>query len=154
MVKSESQEALHPRKLEINFEELLKEKEEAERRRKAEERKQKLEQEKEAFEQLRKEMGEEEINESSDVISKEYEELIKLKRTGSIQAKNLKSKFEKIKQLTEEEIQKKIEMERERRKAIDDEIKQREAERAHEVKGFKCCMNNLLLFCRTYSKFL
>ncbi|MED6242410.1 hypothetical protein ATANTOWER_004266, partial [Ataeniobius toweri] len=132
MVKSESQEGLHPRKLEINFEELLKEKEEAERRRKAEERKQKLEQEKEAFEQLRKEMGEEEINESSDVISKEYEELIKLKRTGSIQAKNLKSKFEKIKQLTEEEIQKKIEMERERRKAIDDEIKQREAERAHE----------------------
>ena len=42
MVKSESQEALHPRKLEINFEELLKEKEEAERRRKAEERKKKM----------------------------------------------------------------------------------------------------------------
>lgn len=58
MVKSESQEALHPRKLEINFEELLKEKEEAERRRKAEERKKKLEQEKQEFEQLRKEMGE------------------------------------------------------------------------------------------------
>uniref|UniRef100_A0A3B5R4Y1 Nexilin n=1 Tax=Xiphophorus maculatus TaxID=8083 RepID=A0A3B5R4Y1_XIPMA len=133
MVKSESQEALHPRKLEINFEELLKEKEEAERRRKAEERKKKLEQEKQEFEQLRKEMGEEEINESSDVISTEYEELTKLKKTGSIKAKNLKSKFEKIKQLTEEEIQKKIEMERERRKAIDDEIKQREAERAQEA---------------------
>ncbi|XP_030583401.1 nexilin isoform X2 [Archocentrus centrarchus] len=132
MVKSESQEALHPRKLEINFEELLKEKEEAERRRKAEERKKKLEQEKQEFEQLRQEMGEEEINESSDVVSKEYEELTKLKRTGSIQAKNLKSKFEKIKQLTEEEIQKKIEMERARRKAIDDEIKEREAERFQE----------------------
>ncbi|XP_069555228.1 nexilin isoform X2 [Brachyistius frenatus] len=129
MVKSESQEALHPRKLEINFEELLKEKEETERRHKAEERKKKREQEKQEFEQLRQEMGEDEINESSDVISKEYQELTKLKRTGSIQAKDLKSKFEKIKQLTEEEIQKKIEMERARRKAIDDEIKEREAER-------------------------
>lgn len=80
----------------------------------------------------------EEINESSDVISKEYEELTKLRKTCSIKAKNLKSKFEKIKQLTEEEIQKKIETERERRKAIDDEIKQREAERAQEVKWFEC----------------
>ncbi|XP_022605022.1 nexilin isoform X2 [Seriola dumerili] len=132
LVKSDSQEALHPRKLEINFEELLKEKEEAERRRKAEERKKKMEQEKQEFEQLRQEMGEDEINESSDVVSKEYEELTKLKRTGSIQAKNLKSKFEKIKQLTDEEIQKKIEMERARRKAVDDEIKEREAERFQE----------------------
>lgn len=74
------------------------------------------------------------MNESSDVVSKEYEELTKLKRTGSIQAKNLKSKFEKIKQLTEEEIQKKIEMERARRKAVDDEIKEREAERFQEVR--------------------
>lgn len=215
MVRSESQEALHPRKLEMNFEELLKEKEEAERRRKAEERKKKMEQEKQEFEQLRQEMGEvsleqmnicvdcmsitycitvsakyaggystcfpiyvlnscklmhvvsdcnffsfhvavtfsnmhrgltavqcnlssvsqDEVNESSDVVSKEYEELTKLKRTGSIQAKNLKSKFEKIKQLTEEEIQKKIEMERARRKAIDDEIKERESERFQEVRG-------------------
>ncbi|XP_074491366.1 nexilin isoform X2 [Sebastes fasciatus] len=129
MVKSESQEALHPRKLEMNFEELLKEKEEAERRCKAEERKKKMEQEKQEYEQLRQEMGEDVVNESTDVVSKEYEELTKLKRTGSIQAKNLKSKFEKIKQLTEEEIQKKIEMERARRKAVDDEIKEREAER-------------------------
>ncbi|XP_060889576.1 nexilin isoform X1 [Labrus mixtus] len=132
MVKSPSQEALHPRKLEINFEELLKEKEDAERKRKAEERKKKREQEKQEFEQLRQEMGEDEVNESSDVINKEYEELTKLKRTGSIQAKNLKSKFEKIKQLTEEEIQKKIEMERARRKAVDDEIKERESERFQE----------------------
>uniref|UniRef100_UPI003AB0FC22 nexilin n=1 Tax=Centroberyx gerrardi TaxID=166262 RepID=UPI003AB0FC22 len=132
MVKSESQEALHPRKLEINFEELLKQKEEAERRRKAEERKKKMEQEKQEFEQLRQEMGEDEVNESSDAVSKEYEELTKLKRTGSIQAKNLKSKFEKIKQLTDEEIQKKIEEERARRKAIDEEIKEREAERFQE----------------------
>ncbi|XP_051930354.1 nexilin isoform X4 [Hippocampus zosterae] len=127
--RTESQEALHPGKLEMNFEELLKEKEEAERRRKAEERKQKLEKEKQEFEQLRQEMGEEEVNESAYVVNSEYEELTKLKRTGSIQAKNLKSKFEKIKQLTEEEIQKKIDMERARRKAADDEIKEREAER-------------------------
>ncbi|XP_034556062.1 nexilin isoform X2 [Notolabrus celidotus] len=132
MVKSASQEALHPRRLEMNFEELLKEKEEAERRRKAEERKKKMEQEKQEFEQLRQEMGEDVVNESSDVVNKEYEELTKLKRTGSIQAKNLKSKFEKIKQLSEEEIQKKIEMERARRKAVDDEIKEREAERFQE----------------------
>lgn len=57
-MKSESQEALHPKKLEINFEELLKEKEEAERRRKVEERRKKMEQEKQEFEQLRQEMGE------------------------------------------------------------------------------------------------
>ncbi|KAM6938784.1 nexilin isoform 2-T2 [Lycodopsis pacificus] len=132
MEKSESQEALHPRKLEMNFEELLKEKEEAERRRKAEERKKKMEQEKQEFEQLRQEMGVDEVNESSDVVSKEYEELTKLKRTGSIQAKNLKSKFEKIKQLTEEDIQKKIDTERARRKAVDDEIKERETERFQE----------------------
>ncbi|XP_034438473.1 nexilin isoform X1 [Hippoglossus hippoglossus] len=129
IVKSDSQEALYPRKLEMNFEELLKEKEEAERRCKAEERKKKMEQEKQEFEQLRQEMGEDVVNESSNVVSKEYEELTKLKRTGSIQAKNLKSKFEKIKQLSEEEIQKKIEMERARRKAVDEEIKERESER-------------------------
>ncbi|KAK0155216.1 Nexilin [Merluccius polli] len=132
MVKSESQEALHPGKLEINFEALLKQKQEAERRRKVEERKKKMEQEKQEYEQLRQEMGVDEVNESSDAVSKEYEELTKLKRTGSIQAKNLKSKFEKIKQLTDEEIQKKIEEERARRKAVDEEIKERESERFQE----------------------
>ncbi|KPP68086.1 nexilin-like [Scleropages formosus] len=131
LVKSESQEALAPGKLEINFEELLKQKEEAERRRTEEERRQKLEQEKQEFEQLRQEMGEEEINESSLVVSSEYEELSHLRRISTVKAKNLKSKFEKIKQLTEEEIQRKIEEERARRKAIDLEIKEREAERFH-----------------------
>lgn len=56
-----------------------------------------------------------------------------MKRSGSIQAKNLKSKFEKIGQLSEKEIQKKIEEERARRRAIDLEIKEREAENFHEV---------------------
>ncbi|XP_035269778.1 nexilin isoform X1 [Anguilla anguilla] len=132
LVKSESQEALCPRKLEINFEELLKQKQEAERRRTEEERRQKMELEKKAYEQLKEEMGEDEVNESTELVSTEYEELIKLKRTGTIKAKNLKSKFEKIKQLTEADIQKKIEEERARRKAIDLEIKEREAERFQE----------------------
>ena len=52
-------------------------------------------------------LKEEEENETFE-LSREYEELIKLKRSGSIQAKNLKSKFEKIGQLSEKEIQKKI----------------------------------------------
>lgn len=69
MVRSESQEALNPKKLEINFEELLKEKEEAERRRKAEERKKKMEQEKQEFEQLRQEMGEVSLEEVKNYVS-------------------------------------------------------------------------------------
>eukprot|EP00062_Callorhinchus_milii_P003417 gi/632940668/ref/XP_007885442.1/ PREDICTED: nexilin isoform X1 [Callorhinchus milii] len=129
---SESDELLPPRKLEINFEELLKHKMEEEKRRTEEERRQKMEMEKQEFEQKRQEMEEDEVNESNEVLSSEYEELIKLKRTGSIQAKNLKSKFEKIGKLSEEEIQKKIEEERARRKAMDLEIKEREAERCQE----------------------
>ncbi|XP_040262710.1 nexilin isoform X11 [Bufo bufo] len=130
--KTTSQESLAPGKLEIKFEELLKHKKEEEKRLKEEERKQKFELEKQEFAQLREEMGEEEINESYEVLSTEYEELIKLKRTGSIQAKNLKSKFEKIGKLSEEEIQKKVEEERLRRKATDEELKEREAEHFHE----------------------
>ncbi|KAG5847586.1 hypothetical protein ANANG_G00127760 [Anguilla anguilla] len=132
LVRHDSQEGLAPGKLEINFVELLKQREEAERRRTEEERRQKMEQEKQEFEQLRQEIGEEEINESTKVVSAEYKELSKLKRTGSIQAKNLKSKFENISQLTEEEILKKVEEERARRKAMDLEIKEREAERFQE----------------------
>ncbi|KAM5320979.1 nexilin isoform 4-T4 [Glossophaga mutica] len=132
MYKTISQESLTPGKLEINFEELLKQKLEEEKRRTEEERKHKLEMEKQEFEQLRQEMGEEEEENETFGLSKEYEELIKLKRSGSIQAKNLKSKFEKIGQLSEKEIQKKIEEERARRRAIDLEIKQREAENFHE----------------------
>ncbi|XP_045440409.1 nexilin isoform X5 [Pipistrellus kuhlii] len=132
MYKTISQESLTPGKLEFNFEELLKQKMEEEKRRTEEERKHKLEMEKQEFEQLRQEMGEQEEENETFGLSKEYEELIKLKRSGSIQAKNLKSKFEKIGQLSEEEIQKKIEEERARRRAIDLEIKEREAEHFHE----------------------
>ncbi|XP_039694583.1 nexilin isoform X4 [Pteropus medius] len=132
MYKTISQESLTPGKLEINFEELLKQKMEEEKRRTEEERKHKLEMEKQEFEQLRQEMGEEEEEIETFELSREYEELIKLKRSGSIQAKNLKSKFEKIGQLSEKEIQKKIEEERARRRAADLEIKEREAENFHE----------------------
>ncbi|XP_066124930.1 nexilin isoform X3 [Saccopteryx bilineata] len=132
MYKTISQESLTPGKLEINFELLLKQKMEEEKRRTEEERKHKLEMEKQEFEQLRQEMGEEEEESETFGLSREYEELIKLKRSGSIQAKNLKSKFEKIGQLSEKEIQKKIEEERARRRAIDLEIKEREAENFHE----------------------
>ncbi|XP_074859701.1 nexilin isoform X2 [Carettochelys insculpta] len=132
MYRTVSQESLTPGKLEINFEELLRQKMEEERRRTEEQRRQKLEMEKQEFEQLRQEMGEEEEEAETFDLSREYEELIKLKRSGSIQAKNLKSKFEKIGKLSEEEIQKKIEEERARRRAVDQEIKERETEKFHE----------------------
>ncbi|XP_018113666.1 nexilin isoform X2 [Xenopus laevis] len=132
LCKAFSQESIAPGKLDINFEELLKHKMDEEKRLKEEERKQKLEEEKQIFAQLKEEMGEDEVNESSGALSTEYEELIKLKRTGSIQAKNLKSKFEKIGKLSEEEIQKKIEEERSKRKVMDQELKEREAEHFHE----------------------
>lgn len=67
MVKSESQEALHPGKLEINFEELLKLKRESEKKCKAEERKKKMEKEKQEYEQLRQEMGEVSLEESQEL---------------------------------------------------------------------------------------
>ncbi|XP_062984800.1 nexilin-like [Elgaria multicarinata webbii] len=130
MSKTVSQESLTPGKLEINFEELLRQKMEEEKRC-TEERRQKLEMEKHEFEQLSQEMGEEEECEAFE-LSREYEELIKLKRSGSIQAKNLKKKFEKIGELSEEEIQKKIEEERARRRTMDQEIKEREAENFQE----------------------
>ncbi|KAM9379258.1 nexilin isoform 2-T4 [Phaethornis superciliosus] len=132
MFKTVSQESLIPGKLEINFEELLRQKMEEEKRRTEEERRQKLEMEKQEFQQLRQEMGELEEECETFELSKEYEELIKLKRSGSIQAKNLKSKFEKIGQLSQEEIQKKIEEERAKRRAMDEEIREREAEKFQE----------------------
>ncbi|NXC24601.1 NEXN protein, partial [Campylorhamphus procurvoides] len=132
MFKTFSQESLIPGKLEINFEELLRQKMEEEKRRTEEERRQKLEMERQEFQQLRQEMGELEEECETFELSKEYEELIKLKRSGSIQAKNLKSKFEKIGQLSQEEIQKKIEEERAKRRAMDEEIREREAEKFQE----------------------
>ncbi|NWS98079.1 NEXN protein, partial [Mionectes macconnelli] len=132
MFKTFSQESLVPGKLEINFEELLRQKMEEEKRRTEEERRQKLEMERQEFQQLRQEMGELEEECETFEPSKEYEELIKLKRSGSIQAKNLKSKFEKIGQLSQEEIQKKIEEERAKRRAMDEEIREREAEKFQE----------------------
>lgn len=84
----------------------------------------------------------EQLEEESETfeLSKEYEELMKLKRSGSIQAKNLKSKFEKIGQLSQEEIQKKIEEERAKRRAMDEEIREREAEKFQEVSCILCML--------------
>ncbi|NXT03897.1 NEXN protein, partial [Prunella fulvescens] len=138
MFKTFSQESLIPGKLEINFEELLRQKMEEEKRRTEEERRQKLEMERQEFQQLRQEMGQLEEESETFELSKEYEELIKLKRSGSIQAKNLKSKFEKIGQLSQEEIQKKIDEERAKRRAMDEEIREREAEKFQEVSCILC----------------
>ncbi|KAM4655496.1 nexilin-like [Amazona ochrocephala] len=143
MFKTFSQESLVPGKLEINFEEMLRQKMEEEKRRTEEERRQKLEMEKQEFQQLRQEMGELEEECETFELSKEYEELIKLKRSGSIQAKNLKSKFEKIGQLSQEEIQKKIEEERAKRRAMDEEIREREAEKFQEV---SCILFMLMMY--------
>ncbi|NWV36560.1 NEXN protein, partial [Grantiella picta] len=132
MFKTFSQESLIPGKLEINFEEMLRQKMEEEKRRTEEERRQKLEMERQEFQQLRQEMGQLEEECETFELSKEYEELMKLKRSGSIQAKSLKSKFEKIGQLSQEEIKKKIEEERAKRKAMDEEIREREAEKFQE----------------------
>lgn len=79
-------------------------------------------------------------------MSREYGELIKLKRGGSIQAKNLKSKFEKTGQLSEKEIQKKTEEERGKRRVTELEIKAREAENFHEAHYYCICYNLNLFF--------
>ncbi|XP_074817569.1 nexilin isoform X7 [Natator depressus] len=119
-----------PGKLKLSFEELERQRREEEKRKAEEEARRRIEEEKRAFAEARKSMEEEEAETFE--LSREYEELIKLKRSGSIQAKNLKSKFEKIGKLSEEEIQKKIEEERARRRAVDQEIKERETEKFHE----------------------
>ncbi|XP_045333912.1 nexilin isoform X6 [Leopardus geoffroyi] len=119
-----------PGKLKLSFEEIERQRREDEKKKAEEEARKRIEEEKKAFAEARRSMEEEE-HETFE-LSREYEELIKLKRSGSIQAKNLKSKFEKIGQLSEKEIQKKIEEERAKRRAIDLEIKEREAENFHE----------------------
>lgn len=61
------------------------------------------------------------------VLSREYKELIRLKRSGSIQAKNLKSKFVEVGQLYKKKIE-----ERAKRRTIYLEIKEQEAENFHK----------------------
>uniref|UniRef100_A0A663E1K9 Nexilin n=1 Tax=Aquila chrysaetos chrysaetos TaxID=223781 RepID=A0A663E1K9_AQUCH len=119
-----------PGKLRLSFEEIERQRREEEKRKAEEDARRRIEEEKRAFAEARKNMLEEESETFE--LSKEYEELIKLKRSGSIQAKNLKSKFEKIGQLSQEEIQKKIEEERAKRRAMDEEIREREAEKFQE----------------------
>ncbi|XP_077928999.1 nexilin isoform X7 [Halichoerus grypus] len=100
MYKTISQESLTPGKLEINFEELLKQKMEEEKRRTEEERKHKLEMEKQEFEQLRQEMGEEE-----DVDVKPA----KKSEAPFTHKVNMKARFEQMAKAREEEEQRRIE---------------------------------------------
>ncbi|XP_062963056.1 nexilin isoform X6 [Cynocephalus volans] len=100
MYKTISQESLTPGKLEINFEELLKQKMEEEKRRTEEERKYKLEMEKQEFEQLRQEMGEED-----DVDIKPA----KKSEAPFTHKVNMKARFERMAKAREEEEQRRIE---------------------------------------------
>ncbi|XP_025057395.1 nexilin isoform X9 [Alligator sinensis] len=100
MFKTVSQESLIPGKLEINFEELLRQKMEEEKRRTEEERKQKLEMEKQEFEQLRKEMGEE------DEVDVKPAKKSEAPFTHKV---NMKARFEKMAKAREEEEQRRIE---------------------------------------------
>nr|XP_025727784.1 nexilin isoform X3 [Callorhinus ursinus] len=100
MYKTISQESLTPGKLEINFEELLKQKMEEEKRRTEEERKHKLEMEKQEFEQLRQEMGEEEDVDVRPAKKSEAPFTHKV---------NMKARFEQMAKAREEEEQRRIE---------------------------------------------
>ncbi|XP_053448352.1 nexilin isoform X7 [Nycticebus coucang] len=100
MYKTFSQESLTPGKLEINFEELLKQKMEEEKRRTEEERKHKLEMEKQEFEQLRQEMGEED-----DVDIKPA----KKSEAPFTHKVNMKARFEQMAKAREEEQKRRIE---------------------------------------------
>ncbi|XP_076431359.1 nexilin isoform X3 [Peromyscus maniculatus bairdii] len=98
--KTVSQESLMPGKLEINFEELLRQKMEEERRRTEEERRHKLEMEKQGFEQLRQEMGEED-----DVDVKPA----KKSESPFTHKVNMKARFEQMAKARKEEEQRRIE---------------------------------------------
>ncbi|XP_075930941.1 nexilin isoform X1 [Petromyzon marinus] len=125
---SGSSDSLGPGRLEINFEELLRLKQEEEARQHDEDRRVKLEEEKRAMEEEKQHMEPDEVNESSETVSKEYEEIKTLKRTGTIKAKSLKSKFEQMEQLSGEEIRRKIAEERARRQALEQERHDLEAQ--------------------------
>ncbi|XP_065411560.1 nexilin isoform X9 [Chrysemys picta bellii] len=100
MFKTVSQESLTPGKLEINFEELLRQKMEEEKRRTEEERRQKLEMEKQEFEQLRQEMGED------DEVDVKPAKKSEAPFTHKV---NMKARFEQMAKAREEEEQRRIE---------------------------------------------
>ncbi|XP_025043773.1 nexilin isoform X9 [Pelodiscus sinensis] len=100
MFKTVSQESLTPGKLEINFEELLRQKMEEEKRRTEEQRRQKLEMEKQEFEQLRQEMGED------DEVDVKPAKKSEAPFTHKV---NMKARFEQMAKAREEEEQRRIE---------------------------------------------
>ena len=73
------------------------------------------------------------VNESYEVRSREQDEIRKLSRSGTVKAKSLKNKFEKMEQLSEEEVQRKIAQERAKRRAMDEEVQEREVKDLHTV---------------------
>ncbi|XP_011937512.1 PREDICTED: nexilin isoform X6 [Cercocebus atys] len=121
MYKTVSQESLTPGKLEINFEELLKQKMEEEKRRTEEERKHKLEMEKQEFEQLRQEMGEEDDVDVRPARKSEAPFTHKV---------NMKARFEQMAKAREEEEQRRIE----EQKLLRMQFEQREIDAALQKK--------------------
>ncbi|XP_005271382.1 nexilin isoform X4 [Homo sapiens] len=121
MYKTISQEFLTPGKLEINFEELLKQKMEEEKRRTEEERKHKLEMEKQEFEQLRQEMGEEDDVDVRPARKSEAPFTHKV---------NMKARFEQMAKAREEEEQRRIE----EQKLLRMQFEQREIDAALQKK--------------------
>ncbi|XP_063559034.1 nexilin isoform X5 [Gorilla gorilla gorilla] len=121
MYKTISQESLTPGKLEINFEELLKQKMEEEKRRTEEERKHKLEMEKQEFEQLRQEMGEEDDVDVRPARKSEAPFTHKV---------NMKARFEQMAKAREEEEQRRIE----EQKLLRMQFEQREIDAALQKK--------------------
>ncbi|XP_073859317.1 nexilin isoform X8 [Macaca fascicularis] len=122
MYKTVSQESLTPGKLEINFEELLKQKMEEEKRRTEEERKHKLEMEKQEFEQLRQEMGEEDDVDVRPARKSEAPFTHKV---------NMKARFEQMAKAREEEEQRRIE----EQKLLRMQFEQREIDAALQKKS-------------------
>ncbi|XP_069795419.1 nexilin isoform X5 [Narcine bancroftii] len=121
-VASDSDPLHCPRKLEINFEELLKQKMAEEKRRVEEERRQKLELEKQEFEQQRQEMGEEEIDEVQEP---------KKNNPPFTHKVDMRARFEQMAKAREDEERRRIEEQKRQRM----QFEQKEIDAALQKKG-------------------
>uniref|UniRef100_UPI00358E3753 nexilin isoform X3 n=1 Tax=Myxine glutinosa TaxID=7769 RepID=UPI00358E3753 len=118
-------------RLDLDFEELLRRRIEVEQQRAEQERQVRMEEERKVMEEQKLLMEPDVVNESYEVRSREQDEIRKLSRSGTLKAKSLKNKFEKMEQLSEEEVQRKIADERAKRRAIDEEVQEREVKDVH-----------------------
>uniref|UniRef100_A0A8C4N660 Ig-like domain-containing protein n=1 Tax=Eptatretus burgeri TaxID=7764 RepID=A0A8C4N660_EPTBU len=118
-------------RLDLDFEELLRRRIEVEQQRAEQERQVRMEEERKVMEEQKLLMEPDVVNESYEVRSREQDEIRKLSRSGTVKAKSLKNKFEKMEQLSEEEVQRKIAQEREKRRAMDEEVQEREVKDLH-----------------------